>query len=215
MARFIHDRNPHSTKIREKLIGIPACPGTCIFIDLVDSTLIKHETNIEEWGQKINNTFNFLSFLNEFPDNIVKGIGDEIMLYIPDEKLQSKKGYNNYLGLISELYSTIYNIKNFPGNKLFLECKISIHYCHEAYNITFLKGANDYYGSDIDLSARLMSKAVANRIVLSETFYNKVKGDVKENSKKINDPALKLISPKYLEDFKGIPDTIEYRVINV
>ena len=215
MAQYIHDRNPNSTEIRKILDRIPACPGTCIFIDLVDSTLIKHQANIADWGQKINNTFNFLSLLNEFPNNIVKGIGDEVMLYIPDENLQSKKGYNNYYGLLSELYSTLFNIKNFPNNKLFLECKISIHYCHETYNITFLEGANDYYGSDIDLCARLMSKAVANRIVLSEAFYNKVKGDVEENSKYINDPALKLISNKYLEDFKGIPYPIEYRVINI
>ena len=215
MAQFIHDRNPNSKKIRNKLNELSTCPGTCLFIDIVDSTLIKHQTDIADWGQKINNTFNFLSLLNEFPNNILKGIGDEIMLYIPDDELQSKTGYNNYFGLLSELYSTLYNIKYFPNNDLFLNCKMSIHYCQEAYNITFLEGANDFYGSDIDLSARLMSKAIANRIVLSEDFYKKVNNDVMENNQNINDPAYTLISPKYLEDFKGIPDPIEYRVINV
>ena len=188
---------------------------TCLFIDIVNSTEIKYQTGIAEWGQKINNTFNFLYLLNEFPDNIVKGIGDEIMLYIPDDELQAKTGYNNYLGLLSELYSTLYNIKYFPNNKMFLECKMSIHYCTEAYNITFLEGANDFYGSDIDLSARLMSKAIANRIVISEDFYNKVAGDVSGNTQNINDPAFKLISQKYLENFKGIPVSTKYRVINV
>jgi len=105
MAHFIHDRNPNSNEIQDKLNQIPRCPGTCLFIDIVNSTEIKYQTGITEWGQKINNTFNFLSLLNEFPDNIVKGIGDEIMIYIPNEELQSKTGYNNYLGLLSELYS--------------------------------------------------------------------------------------------------------------
>ena len=47
-------------------------------------------------GKKLNNTFNFISFLNDFPDNVVKGIGDEIMLYIPDEDLKAKSTYNDY-----------------------------------------------------------------------------------------------------------------------
>lgn len=212
---YIHDRNPNSNEIKDRLNEIPKCPGTCLFIDIVNSTEIKYQTGIAEWGQKINNTFNFLSLLNEFPDNIVKGIGDEIMLYIPDDELKAKTGYNNYLGLLSELYSTLYNIKYFPNNKMFLECKMSIHYCTEAYNITFLEGANDFYGSDIDLSARLMSKAIANRIVISEDFYTKVKGDFVRNSQNENDHTYKLISTKYLEDFKGIPKSTEYRVINV
>lgn len=215
MAQFIHDRNPNSTEIREKLSQIPRCPGTCLFIDIVNSTEIKYKTGIAEWGQKINNTFNFLSLLNEFPNNVVKGIGDEIMLYIPDDELKSKTGYNNYLGLLSELYSTIYNIKYFPNNQLFLECKMSIHYCDEAYNITFLEGANDFYGSDIDLSARLMSKAVANRIVISGSFYNKVKDDISDKDQNRKDPVFDLISSENFENFKGIPKPIEYRMINV
>jgi len=76
MAIFIHDRNPNSNEIKEKLSQIPRYPGTCLFIDIVNSTEIKYQTGIAEWGQKINNTFNFLSLLNEFPDNVVKGIGD-------------------------------------------------------------------------------------------------------------------------------------------
>jgi hypothetical protein len=100
MAKYIHDQNPSSTKIREELSSIPTLPGTCLFIDIVNSTEIKYQSKISEWGQKINNTFNFLSLLNEFPDNVVKGIGDEIMLYIPDSELKSKKGYNNYIGLL-------------------------------------------------------------------------------------------------------------------
>ncbi len=215
MAHFINDINPNSTEIRQELNEIPRFPGTCLFIDIVNSTLIKYQTGITEWGQKINNTFNFLSILNEFPDNIVKGIGDEIMLYISDIELRTKTGYNNYLGLLSELYSTLYNIKYFPNNKLFLECKISIHYCHEAYNITFLEGANDFYGSDIDLAARLMSKAEANQIVISEVYYNKVKKDRASNSQYINEPTYQLISNKYIGEFKGIPNPVGYRIINV
>lgn len=94
-------------------------------------------------GKKLNNTFNFISFLNDFPDNVVKGIGDEIMLYIPDKDLKAKSTYNDYFALLEEIYATIDNINNYPVENVFLNCKVSIHYCTEVYNITFFKGVSE------------------------------------------------------------------------
>jgi len=215
MTTFIHYRDPYSPEIDKQLKSIPKCPGTCFFIDLVGSTQIKYTSGIEEWGRKINNTFNFISFLNDFPDNIVKGIGDEIMLFIPDEGLNSKSSYNDYFSLLQEIYSSIDTIKNHPLEELFMPCKVAIHYCTEVYNITFLEGANDYYGLDIDLTARLTSKARANRIVMSEAFYQKVLHDFEEKYSNMPHTSFHKISGKYLEDFKGIPDPAEYRIIDV
>jgi len=215
MAHYIHFRDPNSSEIEKQLEGIPKCPGTCFFIDVINSTDIKYKTDLKYWGKRLNNTFNFISFLNDLPDNVVKGIGDELMLYIPDEDLFSKTSYNNYLGLIEEIHATIDNIVNYPIEGTFLKCKVSIHYCTDVYNITFFEHANDYYGMDIDLTARLMSKAKANRIVMSEKFFTKVKNDMIDNNIVIENTSLSNISSVYMEDFKGVPWPTEYRYIDV
>ncbi len=211
MTTYIHDKNPKSEKIEKQLKELPKCPGVCIFIDVVNSTTVKYSTPIEDWGKKLNNTFNFISFLNDFPENVVKGIGDEIMLYIPDEDLKSKTSYNDLYSLLEEIYATFDNIKNFPLDDIFMTCKAAIHYCTEVYNITFFEGANDYYGRDIDMSARLMAKSKEHRVVVSEKFYQKMMEDVEDTKQ----GCLSSISEKFIEDFKGVPEYTEFRVIDV
>jgi class 3 adenylate cyclase len=215
MVHYIHDRNPFSEGIRQKLAKIPKTPGTCLFIDIINSTQIKYNCAIEEWGRKINNTFNFINVLNEFPGNVVKGIGDEIMLFIPDSDLRNKEGYHDHYGLFLQIYSTFYNLKNFPDRSLFLECKAGIHHCTDVYNISFLPGANDYYGSDIDLTARLMSKSKANRIVISERFFQKMRANFIRKYSASNESPFHEVSGRYIEDFKGIPESVPFRVIDV
>lgn len=215
MVNYIHFRDPTSKEIEDKLESIPKCPGTCFFIDVINSTDIKYKTELKDWGKRLNNTFNFISFLNDLPDNVVKGIGDELMLFIPDEDLFNKTSYNNYFGLIEEIYATIDNLMNYPIENTFLECKVAIHYCTEVYNITFFEKANDYYGMDIDLTARLMSKAKANRIVMSEKFFTKVKNDMIDNNIRLEHTSLKDASSVYMEDFKGVPWPTEFRYIDV
>lgn len=212
---YIYCKDPLSEDLSNQLSEIPTCPGVCIFLDLVGSTRVKYKEGIESWGKKLNNTFNFFSFLNDFPDHFVKGIGDEIMLYIPDELFHERKSLNDYYALLEEIYATVDNITNFPIPDLFFDCKVSIHYCTDVYNITFFKGLQDYYGIDIDISARLMSKATSNRIVLSEVFYQKAKEDFEKNYDDSGSLALSCISEKYIEDFKGVPESTAFRVIDI
>lgn len=215
MAVYINHKDPASRELEKILNKIPPCPGTCIFIDLVESTGIKYKKGIGHWGKLINNTFNFISILNDFPDNIVKGIGDELMIYIPDDILVKKEAFSNHYSIVEEIYSTLHNIKSFPVKNLFMDCKVSIHYCQNVYNITFLKNYNDYYGKDIDMAARLMSKSGKNRIVLSENFYLKVKEDLEKLNLSEEDTCLAEVSPIIAENFKGIPDPVNYRTIDV
>jgi len=215
MAIYINHRDPASNELVKALNKIPTCPGTCIFIDLVESTGIKYKKGIGHWGRLINNTFNFISILNDFPDNIVKGIGDELMIYIPDEALSGKQSITHHYAIIEELYSTLLNIKSFPVKNLFMDCKIAMHYCSNVYNITFLKGYNDYYGKDIDMAARLMSKSGKNRIVFSEAFYEKAKNDLLNLSIPEESTCLSMKSESISESFKGIPFPVVYRTLDV
>lgn len=215
MVHFIQHRDPNSDEMVKELRGIPKCPGTCIFIDIVSSTQVKYDSGIEVWGKRLNNTFNFISILNDFPENIVKGIGDEMMLFIPDTVLAQKNTINDYYSLLEEIYSTILNLQTFPIQDLFYHCKVSLHYCTEAYNVTFLKGFNDYYGRDIDLTARLMGKSQANRMVFSEIFFRKALNDIKLKGIPQAQTCLGKVSVKMVDEFRGIPRPISYRFIDV
>jgi class 3 adenylate cyclase len=215
MALYIHHKDPTSKDLEKILKKIPPCPGTCIFIDLVESTGIKYKKGIGHWGKLINNTFNFISLLNDFPDNIVKGIGDELMIYIPDDILAQKETFTNHYSIIEELHATLDNIKSFPVKDLFMNCKVSLHYCTDVYNITYLKHYNDYYGKDIDMTARLMSKSGRNRIVFSEVFYLKVKEDLKILGIPEEITCLNQVSEEFTDNFKGIPFPVSYRTIDV
>ena len=215
MVHLIQFTDPNSKEMERALKAIPKCPGTCIFVDIVSSTEVKYTSDVAQWGRRLNNTFNFISILNDFPDNIVKGIGDEMMLYIPDTVLTEKDAINDYYSLLEEIYSTILNLQRFPLQDVFYHCKVSLHYCSEVYNVTFLKGLNDYYGRDIDLTARLMGKTRTDRLVFSEIFYKKVICDLGKKNIPKDQTCLNHVSVKMVEEFKGIPKPVPYRFIDV
>jgi class 3 adenylate cyclase len=192
MARYIHFKAPNSPAMTELLRSIPTCPGTCIFMDVSRSTQLKYAETLVEWGRKLNNTFNILVYANHLESFVVKGIGDEIMLYIPDEELKARASDNDYYSLVENIYSALFLIRQ--RTDVFLICKAAIHHCTEAYNITYFEQANDYYGRDIDLTTRLMSKCIDNRIVLSEQCFTKVKQDLARMKRPLREGCLAGIS---------------------
>jgi class 3 adenylate cyclase len=215
MVQYIPLKEPGSGAIREALRDLRTVPGTCFFIDLYRSTAVKYHSSPAEWITRFHNTFSFISFLNDFPDNIVKGIGDEIMLYIPDDVLAKKPAYDTHFALLEEIRATVYNIRHFPEQEKFMNCKVAIHHCSDVYNISFFRGANDFYGKDIDLTARLMAKTTENRIVLSESFYRKVIEDLRRAGLPDDSGCLAEVSGAFSEEFKGIPFPVGYRYIDV
>ncbi len=215
MAHYIHYTDPNSAEMVRVLDEIPRCPGVCFFMDINRSTDIKYQGGLKDWGRKLNNTFNNLLYANHFQRHIVKGIGDEMMLFIPDEELQQKSSNNTCFALLEDIYAALFLIKNHPDQDLYLNCKVAIHYCTEVHNITFFEGANDYYGSDIDLTARLMSKSIESRIVLSEKFYIKVVNDLINMGLPLETGCLARVSERFIENFKGVPVSTPFRVIEV
>ncbi|MGA2821902.1 MAG: hypothetical protein ABSE72_00065 [Bacteroidales bacterium] len=184
-------------------------------MDINRSTDIKYQGGLKNWGRKLNNTFNSLLYTNHFQQHIVKGIGDEMMLFIPDEVLQKKSSNNTCFALLEDIYAGLFLIKNHPDQDLYLSCKVAIHYCTEVYNITFFEGADDYYGSDVDLTARLMTKSIENRIVLSEKFYVKVINDTINMGLPMDTGCLSRVSERFIENFRGVPVSTSFRVIDV
>jgi hypothetical protein len=215
MVHYINFTDPNSGEMTRVLESIPTCPGVCIFMDINKSTDMKYEGGLKDWGRKLNNTFNVLLRANHLEDNLVKGIGDEMMLYITEVDLGQKTSDGNCFGLLSNIYDSLSVIRNHPVPGLFLNCKVALHFCTEVHNITFFEGANDYYGSDIDLTARLMSKSIENRIVLSEKFYDKVLNDMVMLGISHDTGCLKDVSGPFTETFRGVPVPTTFRVLDV
>ncbi|HEX4346136.1 MAG TPA: hypothetical protein VHZ73_01100 [Vicinamibacterales bacterium] len=212
MAQYVHFKDPNAPEMRALLRSLPTCPGTCIFMDVSRSTELKYHETLEDWGRKLNNTFNILLYANHLETFIVKGIGDEIMVYIPDTELASRASDNDYYSLVENIYSALFLLRQRP--EVFLTCKVAIHHCVDAYNMTYFERANDYYGRDIDLTARFMSKSVENRIVLSEHCFTKVKADLRKMKKSLKDSCLAGISGRRRAMFRGVPAPTAYRVLD-
>jgi class 3 adenylate cyclase len=215
MSYYIHFSDPRSEEMVRFLEAVPKCPGICFFMDINRSTDMKYLGGLQDWGRKINNTFNQLIFANHFEKNVVKGIGDEIMLFIPEEKLRKKASNNTCFAILEDIYSSLFLLKNHPDPDLFLPCKVAIHYCTEVHNISFFKGVNDYYGSDVDLTARLMTVSMKNKIVMSEKFYSMVLADFDKLSLRKDSGCMSMVSEQFTEHFKGVPVATGYRVIEV
>jgi hypothetical protein len=215
MARYIHFKDPYSAEMVPLLSAIDTSPGVCIFMDINKSTDLKYSGGLPIWGRRLNNTFNILLYANHLEKFIIKGIGDEMMLYIPDEELKSINTDNSYYALLENIYAALYLIKHHRDPDVFLQCKVSLHHCTEAYNITFFEKANDYYGKDIDLTARFMGKAINNRIVISKQFHDKVREDLQKMGLAASTGCLASVSRKRTGRFRGVPDPKEYRVIDV
>ena len=121
-----------------------------------------------DWARAVYNTFaKVRSFL---PPTIspLKCIGDEVMYFIPEPLMTS--GASTRLQRFAELCS----IAREP-DPLFKRVKVVVAYCTNAYPLTFLKGTPDVYGKDIDLSARLRSKATEGELVMNEPFVQEAR----------------------------------------
>lgn len=215
MATFIRELDPNSAEMEKTIGNLVKTPGTCIFIDIINSTSDKYECEPQSWIRKINNTFNFILFLNDFPEYLVKGIGDELMLYLPDEAMKNHFAFENSFMLLQEIYSTLENLKNHPRKDLFYECKVGIHYCEDVFNITFFEGVNDYYGTDIDLAARLMKMAAGDKIIINEKFYNRVIESLSSTGINPEHTFVGSISAPLTDMFKGVPYPVKFREIEL
>src|SRR5258707_436053 len=82
--------DPSTPDLKQRLAALQPTVGYCIFVDIVDSTLLKKK-HITEWASLVHNTFvNVTCFLGT---QIVplKIIGDCCMFYLTETKLAEMK----------------------------------------------------------------------------------------------------------------------------
>ena len=139
--------DPRDPALKSKVESMAKTPGICIFIDITGSTEMKC-VGVKEWIARTHNCFaNSASWL-PIGTTPIKSIGDALMYYIEELDL-SDSGYNAL-----QIFDGLWHLATETGAE-FPDVKIGAAWCEEVYPITFLAGSRDYYGIDIDLTARL------------------------------------------------------------
>jgi class 3 adenylate cyclase len=80
--------------------------------------------------------------------------------------------------------------------------KAAVANCTDAYPLTFVKGREDIYGKDIDLTARLLTRANPRDVVMNEPFVEKVKA-ARDQLGDDQCPEVRRIVGPWPERFKG------------
>jgi len=156
-----------------------------------------------QWAPRIHNAFaNTLTFLSP-SIRPLKSIGDELMFYVSSESL----------AVLGEtplcLYSGLYSIAS-ERDPLFVDVKIATAYCENVYRLSFLPGIEDVYGKDIDLTARLLAKALPRQIVMNDSFVTKVRESFQTSAGNKGDfPEMHRIEGPVCEEVRGFSAPIK------
>jgi hypothetical protein len=191
--------DPNDPELGEKIDNLKQTYGYCLFIDIVGSTELKNQ-KLSKWIILIYNTFaNIKSFLfSKFRP--IKSLGDELMFFVPELEMQGETPLTLFDGLINIILS---------DEPYFKEVKIGAVYCKEAYDITFLEGVPDIYGIDIDLTARLVSLADSQEIVMNSEFVEKIREEYDRILNKDNFPYVQKIIGPWYHKLKGFEDKVK------
>jgi class 3 adenylate cyclase len=192
--------DPSRRDFEKSLDALQPTTGFCIFADIADSTAMK-DSSVKLWIVYICNIFrNIQTFL---PGRPLKAIGDQLMYFIPDSQLQETG--TTPLGM----FDALAKIAREPDEEhYFKNTRIAVAYCLDSYAITFVPGGVDYYGKDIDLTARLLTKAKPREIVMNEPFREMVTGRYKAIANKEQFFAVTQIEGPKRVKFKGFDDDV-------
>lgn len=190
----------NDSKLKNKLDGLKKTPGYCIFIDIVGSTAMKQD-GMSEWVALIHNCFADAATIFK----PLKSIGDELMFYIEGVDLESSG--NTVLTIFDQLIQIATN-----SNSAYPPSKIVAAYCTSVYPMTFLRNTRDYYGIDIDRTARIRSTPMVRELVIDSNMYDKIKVEYDRTANKQQFPLFPLLKGPLTiphEDSKGIPLPIQ------
>ena len=204
---LISANNPN---LKAEVDALVPVPGYCIFIDIVGSTLMK-QRSIREWIALIHNGFaNAGTFLNAFRP--MKGIGDELMYYIEEADLVAS-GYS-----AMQVFDGLYQIANEPDTS-YPATKIVAAYCTSVYAMTFLPGARDYYGIDIDRAARLKGGCISpslreKEVIIDDQMHDRVRACYDNAGNQSQFASVLQLRGPTSHTAKGIPNAVSiYRTI--
>jgi class 3 adenylate cyclase len=192
--------NPYDPDLKTKVESLAKTPGLCIFIDITGSAAMKM-SDFKHWVAKIHNCFaNARTFLpHQFTP--IKSIGDALMYYVEEPDLLGS-GYK-----LLQVYDGLWKFVTEAGPE-FPDVKVGAAWCDDVYPITFLPRNQDYYGIDIDLTARLQAIAGSKEVVIDQRFHQRVIQDFNLVGNSDQFESVKRLRGPEEVDLKGIPEKI-------
>jgi class 3 adenylate cyclase len=192
--------NPNDPELKRLVDSLQPTPGYCIFIDIAGSTATKQQ-GIRQWIARIHNCFsNAHLFLHPFSP--LKSIGDALMYYIEFSDLRQ----SCYTPL--QIFDGLWQIATEDDPELPV-VKIGAARCEQAYALSFLQGNQDYYGMDIDMTARLLSLAKQREVVIERRFYEDIAADYRGIANQEQFICYRCLRGPTQERLKGIPNVTD------
>lgn len=192
--------NPNDPGWKQRVDELQPIPGYCIFIDIAGSTAMK-QRGIRHWVALIHNCFaNAHLFLDPFSP--LKGIGDALMYYIELSDLK-QSGYTPL-----QMFDGLWKTATEPDSR-FPAVRIGAARCEHVYALTFFRGSQDYYGIDIDMTARLQSLARARQLVIERRFYEEVAANYRAIGNQDQFGSFLSLRGPTPESLTGIPNAFE------
>lgn len=159
------------------------------------------QKGIRHWIALIHNCFaNVQMFLDPFGP--VKGIGDALMFYIEASDLE-QSGY-----VLLQVFDGLWQVAT-ERDERFPVVKIGAAWCEDAYPVTFLRGSQDYYGIDVDMTARLQGLAKDREVVIERRLYDKINADYQRTGNKNDFRSFRSLHGPKREILKGVPGEVE------
>lgn len=149
----------------DKIKKLPPTRGFCVVADIVDSVKQKDKPTAE-WACLFSNTLRMVRSIL-CGGGIQKVIGDAVMGFITEKEFY-KVGMNSMLHQFCGLVDLAREFNPPHG----LPVKLSIVYCVDAYELSFIEDVPDVYGKDIDLTFRLVSKAKEREVLMNKGLYD-------------------------------------------
>ena len=158
--------DPNDRDLKQHILAITPEPGYCFFIDIAGSTSLKQNQKFPAWAALIHNTFASLRGFLPAKARPLKLLGDGLLYFIPESELSSW-GEN--------ALSLFYCLKPAAADPFGPSSPIRIGVVRgEAYGLTFFKNAPDFYGSDVDLAARLQALAPVGGLAINDAFHTEL-----------------------------------------
>ena len=163
-----------------------------IFTDISDSSKLSNEDPQEYFIRCFNHILFSFKTLKTAKRNLVKTIGDEVML---TEILYINKKQDRG-NMAKELLTSVLEFQHFLFDRAKISTKIAIHLCKGVISGELLNELasqreetkdfkshhGDIFGKDVNFGARLMSVAQKGQVLISEAVFNLLSKDEKQRA---------------------------------
>ena len=182
----------------DELKKLPMTRGFCVVADIVESVREKDRPTAE-WACLFANTLSMVRWIL-CGGGIQKVIGDAVMGFVAEEEFNLQKS-----SMLSQ-FCRLVDFAHECNPPHVLPVRMAVVYCVNAYELSFIEGAPDVYGKDIDLAFRLVGRAKKREVLMNREVYDRLGNECQHANNSNENAAL----ARLYSQIQG-PDMMEIR----